>query len=152
LSTLSVLAYYKGTSWSGPVNFSISGPVTGSYSSVPLNLGSVPAGTYRITYKSGGPAGATLGSVIPDTTIVISKGRPGSFTLNYYAQAQSGNVVVNATLNGSAYTGDVNFNISGPFLNTRCRARILRRQRAPTRLHMREAGPPVRYSAAFHLL
>jgi hypothetical protein len=115
LSTLSVLAYYKGASWSGPVNYSISGPVTGSYSSVPLNLGSVPAGTYRITYKSGGPAGATLGSVIPDTTIVISKGRPGSFTLNYYAQAQSGNVVVNATLNGSAYTGDVNFNISGPF-------------------------------------
>jgi hypothetical protein len=112
---LSVRALYNGSAWSGPAQFSISGPVSGSYSSLPLRLGSVPAGTYRISYLSGGPVGATMGGVAPDTTLVIEGGRSGEFTLNYYAQPQNGSVLVNATLNGSDWSGPVNFAVSGPF-------------------------------------
>ena len=114
-SNLSVTAYYNGGAWSGPVNFTISGPVTNSYSSVPLQLNNVPAGTYKIAYQSGGPSGASLGGITPDTTVVISSGRSGGFALNYYAQSQSGSVVVRATLNGSPYSGAVYFDVSGPF-------------------------------------
>ena len=117
-SNLSVTAYYNGDSWSGPVRFTISGPVTNSYSSVPLQLNGIPAGTYKIAYQSGGPSGASLGSITPDTTVVISSGRSGGFALNYYAQSQSGTVVVKATLNGSPYTGAIYFDVSGPFQNS----------------------------------
>ena len=113
-SSLSVTALYTGSAWSGPAQFSLSGPVSGSYSSLPLRLSSVPAGTYRIGYLSGGPAGATMGGIVPDTTLVIDGSRPGEFTLNYYAQPQNGSVAVNATLNGSAWSGPVNFAVSGP--------------------------------------
>lgn len=116
-SSLSVTASYNGSSWSGPVNFSISGPISGSYSSVPLQLSNVPAGTYSIRYRSGGPNGATMGNILPDTMVVIGSGRSGVFTLNYYAQSQTGNMIVNATLNGSPWSGAVNFAISGPFLS-----------------------------------
>jgi hypothetical protein len=114
-SNLSVKALYNGSAWSGPAQFSLSGPVSGSYSSLPLSLGSVPSGTYRIVYRSGGPAGATMGGVVPDTTLIIDGGRSAEFTLNYYAQPQNGNVAVNATLDGSAWSGQVSFAVSGPF-------------------------------------
>jgi hypothetical protein len=114
-SNLSVTAFYNGASWSGPVKYSLSGPVSGTYSSTPLYLTNVPSGTYRITYQSGGPTGATMGGVIPDSTIVISAGRSGEFSFNYYAQSQSGNVLVKATLNGSPWSGPVNYSISGAF-------------------------------------
>ena len=113
-STLSVTAMYNGSAWSGPAQFSLSGPVSGSYLSLPLRLGSVPASTYRISYQSGGPAGTTMVGITPDSTLVIDGSRPGEFTLNYYAQPQSGSVQVNATLNGVAWSGPVNFAVSGP--------------------------------------
>ena len=113
-STLSVTALYNGSAWSGPAQFSLSGPVSGSYSSLPLRLGSVPAGTYRISYLSGGPAGTIMGGIVPDSTLVIDGNRPGEFMLNYYAQPQNGSVTVNATLDGSAWSGAVSFDLSGP--------------------------------------
>jgi hypothetical protein len=113
-STLSVTALYNGSAWSGPAQFSLSGPVSGSYSSLPLRLGNVPSGTYRISYQSGGPAGTAMGGITPDSTLVIDGSRPGEFTLHYYAQPQNGSVAVNATLDGSAWTGPLNFAVSGP--------------------------------------
>ncbi|MGA2159584.1 MAG: hypothetical protein ABSG90_10200 [Dehalococcoidia bacterium] len=116
-SSLSVTAYFNGGSWTGPVNYSISGPVSGSYTSVPLKLPNVPDGTYRISYKAGGPAGASLGGIIPDTTLVVSGGRAAEFTFTYYTQSQSGNVIVQATLDGSPWYGSTSFSLSNPFLN-----------------------------------
>jgi len=114
-SNLSVTAYYNGVSWSGPATFSLSGPVSGAYSSVPLQLSNIPAGTYRITYQSGGPSGAALGSISPGNSITISSGRSGGFTLNYSGQQQSGNIIVNATLNGAAWSGAVTYGLEGPY-------------------------------------
>jgi|GEM_PF-463204 len=117
-SSLSVTALYNGSSWSGPARFSVSGPISGSYSSLPLRLDNVPAGTYRITYQSGGPSGASMGGITPDTTLTIAGGKSGSFTLYYYAQPQNGSVQVNATLDGVAWSGSVNFAVSGPLQST----------------------------------
>ena len=115
VSNLSVTASYNGAIWSGPVQFSLSGPVNNNYSSVPQQLTSAPPGTYYISYKSGGPPGATLGSIAPGQSLVLSSGGSAGFILNYYAQQQTGNVLVNATLNGSPWSGTVSYMLSGPF-------------------------------------
>jgi hypothetical protein len=114
-SSLSVTASYNGATWTGPVQFSISGPINNSYTSVPLQLNNAPSGTYYINYRSGGPPGATLGNIAPGQSIVLSSGGSAGFTLNYYAQQQTGNVLVNATLNGSTWSGAVTYMLSGPF-------------------------------------
>jgi hypothetical protein len=114
-STISVTAAYNGAAWAGPVQFSISGPINNSYTSVPLQLNDAPPGTYYINYKSGGPPGATLGSIAPGPSLVLSSGGSAGFILNYYAPQQTGNIVVNATLNGSAWSGAIIYMLSGPF-------------------------------------
>ena len=114
-SSLSVTASYNGATWTGPVQFSISGPINNSYSSVPLQLNNAAPGTYIISYISGGPSGATLGNIAPGQSLVLSSGGSAGFVLNYYAQQQTGNLLVNATLNGSPWTGQVAYMISGPF-------------------------------------
>ncbi|HEX7365394.1 MAG TPA: hypothetical protein VF366_09540, partial [Dehalococcoidia bacterium] len=114
-SNLSVTASYNGAAWTGPVQFSLSGPINNTYTSVPLQLNNAPPGTYYISYKSGGPPGATLGNIAPGQSLVLTSGGSAGFTLNYYAQQQTGNVVVNATLNGSPWSGVVSYMLSGPF-------------------------------------
>jgi hypothetical protein len=114
-SNLSITASYNGAVWSGPVQFSISGPINNLYSSVPQQLNNAPPGTYYISYKSGGPPGATLGNIAPGQSLVLSSGGSAGFILNYYAQQQTGNVLVNATLNGSPWSGIVTYMLSGPF-------------------------------------
>jgi hypothetical protein len=113
-STLSITALNNGSPWAGSVQYSISGPIAGSYSSVPIVFSDVPSGTYTVSYQSGGPSGSTMGSITPAATLIVGNGRPAEFTFNYYAQPQSGNVVVNATLNGASWSGPVNFAVSGP--------------------------------------
>ena len=113
-STLTINALNNGSPWSGSVAYSINGPIAGSYSSVPIEFSDVPSGTYTISYRSGGPGGSTLGGITPAATLVVGGGRPAEFTLNFYSQQQGGNVVVAATLNGSPYTGPVNFSLAGP--------------------------------------
>jgi len=114
-SNLSVTASYNGAAWTGPVQFSLSGPINNTYTSVPLQLNNAPPGTYYISYKSGGPPGATLGNIAPGQSLVLTSGGSAGFTLNYYVQQQTGNVVVNATLNSSPWSGVVNYMLSGPF-------------------------------------
>jgi hypothetical protein len=115
VSNLSVTASYNGVTWSGPVQYSLSGPITNSYTSVPLQLNNAPLGTYYITYKAGGPPGATLGNIAPGQSLVLSSGGSAGFIFNYYMQQQTGNVVVNATLNGSPWSGMASYMLTGPF-------------------------------------
>lgn len=113
-SHLSVSALFNGNGWSGPVQYSLSGPVSGSYSQVPLNLNDVPPGKYTITYQAGGPQGATLGNIAPAQSINLGSGRSGGFVLNFFTGQQTGYVSINATLNGSPWSGVVNYSINGP--------------------------------------
>jgi hypothetical protein len=114
-STLSVTAAYNGTNWSGPVRYNISGPISNSYTQVPMSINNAPPGTYYISYEAGGPSGATLGSIAPGQSLVLSSNAGASFVLNYYTQQQSGNVVVNATLNGSPWSGYLGYTLDGPY-------------------------------------
>ena len=114
-SSLSVTATYNGATWSGPVQYSLSGPITNNYALVPIQLNNAPPGTYYINYKAGGPPGATLGNIAPGQSLVLSSGSSAGFILNYYAQQQTGNVVVNATLNGAPWSGTVSYMLNGPF-------------------------------------
>jgi hypothetical protein len=114
-SNLSVTALYNGVTWSGPVLYALSGPINNSYTSVPLQLNNAPPGTYYINYKGGGPPGATLGNISPGQSLVLSSGSSAGFILNYYVQQQTGNVVVNATLNGSPWSGVAGYMLNGPF-------------------------------------
>ena len=115
VSYLSVAASYNGAAWTGPVQFSLAGPINNTYTSVPQQLNNAPPGTYYISYKSGGPQGATLGNIAPGQSLVLASGGSTGFILNYYAPQQTGNVVVNATLNGSPWSGVVSYMLSGPF-------------------------------------
>jgi len=114
-SSLSVTATYNGATWSGPVQYSLSGPITNNYALVPIQLNNAPPGTYYINYKAGGPPGATLGNIAPGQSLVLSSGSSAGFILNYYVQQQTGNVVVNATLNGSPWSGMASYMLNGPF-------------------------------------
>jgi len=114
-SNLSVTASYNGAIWTGPVQYTITGPVNNTYTSVPLQLNNAPPGTYYISYKSGGPPGATLGNIAPGQSLVLSSGSSAGFILNYYAQQQTGNLLVNATLNGSPWSGQVTYSVTGTF-------------------------------------
>ena len=114
-SSLSVTAAYNGAPWAGPIQFSLSGPINNTYTLVPLQLNNAPPGTYYISYKAGGPPGATLGNIAPGQSLVLSSGGSAGFTLNYYAQQQTGNVLINANLSGSPWSGTVNYMLTGPF-------------------------------------
>jgi hypothetical protein len=114
-SELLVNAKLNGATWTGPVEFSIQGPVSGTYKNMPLDLKDIPPGKYTISYKSGGPAGAKLRNISPSETIEIGKGRSGSFVLNFSTgEEAAGTVEVKATLNGTAWSGPLNFKVLGP--------------------------------------
>lgn len=116
-SSIVVSATLDGSPWSGQVNYSISGPYTDSQSSVPYTFGSLPAGTYTLTYTSRGPSGATLGSISPSPTQTLSSGGTIYFTMNFYSQATA-TIYVNATLDGSSWSGQVSYTISGPYTDS----------------------------------
>jgi len=114
-SNLSVTALYNGVAWTGPVLYSLSGHINNNYTSVPLQLNNATPGTYYINYKGGGPPGATLGNIAPGQSLVLASGGSAGFILNYYVPQQTGNVVVDANLNGSPWSGMVSYMLSGPF-------------------------------------
>lgn len=115
---MKVNATVDGVPWSGAVNYTLSGPATESSSSGPVNLGEFPAGTYTITYNSGGPAGAALSSISPSPTQDLPSGGTITFTLNFHKQTTSA-IVVNATLDGAPWrtapgAGSISYTITGP--------------------------------------
>ena len=112
-SSIYVNANLDGSSWSGQVNYTIHGPKTDSRYAVPESFGNLPAGTYSLHYNYGGPAGATLTSITPAPTRTLSSGGSITFTMNFSTQA-SGTIYVNATLDGSTWSGQVNYTIHGP--------------------------------------
>lgn len=69
--------------WTGPLNFTLSGPQTLLGSSVGQNFAMAPAGTYTLAYGSGGPPGATLHSITSAPTQTLSPGGTVTFRLNF---------------------------------------------------------------------
>jgi len=115
--TVMVEATLDGTPWSGHVRYTIEGSVTDSSYSVPDSFGSLPLGTYTVSYTSGGPSGATLASITPSPTQTLSSGGAITFTLNFHSQSTA-TVVVKATLDGSTWSGNVRYSLNGPITDS----------------------------------
>ncbi len=112
--TIVVNATLDGTSWSGVVYYTISGPKQNSGSSVPATFSNLSAGTYTLSYSSGTPPGATFMGTTPSPTQTLSTGGTITFTLNFATVAAS-SIVVSATLDGSPWSGGVKYSIYGPY-------------------------------------
>lgn len=113
VGTITVKATLDGASWTGGVNYNISGPQNYSSSSVVHSFSNVPTGSYTIGYSSGGPAGATLSDISPSSSQTLSAGGTITFTLNFETGAVAA-IRVNAILDGDSWTGNVNYTITGP--------------------------------------
>jgi len=112
--SININATLNGSSWEGDVNYTVSGPEQIDGTQVPLTA-SKALGTYTLTYNSGGPDGATLSSITSMPTQTLSSGSSITFTLNFVTSASyTGNIVVNATLNGASWEGPVSYLITGP--------------------------------------
>ena len=112
-NTIVVNATLDGSSWSGRVSYTITGPKEDTGSSVSQTFSNLPDGSYVVSYKSGGPSGAILDSITPSPTGTLSSGGTITFTLNFHRQATS-TIVVNATLDDSRWTGRLYYTIHGP--------------------------------------
>jgi hypothetical protein len=115
--TIVVNGTLEGSSWSGQVNYIITGPEAQSGSSVPQTFSNLGEGTYSLTYSSGGPGGATLVSITPSPTQTLTADGTVTFTLNFEMQPSS-SIVVSATLDGSPWSGSVRYSISGPYADS----------------------------------
>ncbi|MGB9809315.1 MAG: SH3 domain-containing protein, partial [Caldanaerobacter sp.] len=105
--TINVNATLDGNSWSGNVNYSLSGPTSFSGSSVPQVFTGKPTGTYTISYISGGPPNATLTSITPSSSQTLSSGGTITFTMNFTTNPPTtGTINVNATLDGNSWSGN----------------------------------------------
>ena len=105
-------AVLDGSPWDGPISYSISGPSSSTGYSVPASFSNSTAGTYTITYYSGGPAGATLSAISPGTTQVHSTGASTTFTFIFRSSSVPGSALVSATLNGVPWSGPLKYTVS----------------------------------------
>jgi len=112
-----VAAVLDGSPWNGSVNYSVSGPSSSSGYSVPYSFGSLSPGTYNVTYYSGGPSGASLSAISPGPTQVLSAGASTTFTFIFRSGSVSGGAFISATLNGSPWSGSLNYTISHYTIN-----------------------------------
>ena len=110
--TIVVSATLNGSPWSGVINYTLTGPKAESGSSVPKTFSNLATGSYTIGYSSGGPSGATFDGITPSATQTLSAGGTITFTLNFKAQ-HSDTILVNATVDGSMWQGQVNYTIHG---------------------------------------
>lgn len=112
VSGLQVQATLDGVPWTGNVNYTITGPQGYSGTSVSETFSNLTTGDYTVGYNSGGPAGATLASISPQPTQTVTQGTTVTFTLNFHSENTS-QIRVQATLNGSTWTGNVTYTIHG---------------------------------------
>jgi hypothetical protein len=87
VGSIDVFATLDGSSWTGSLNYSLTGPSSSSGSTVPTVLSNKPVGSYSITFNSGGPPNASLSSITPSSTQTLSAGGVILFTFNFVTQA-----------------------------------------------------------------
>jgi hypothetical protein len=114
-----VNATLNGSPWSGTVNYMLSGPFQSNDNQVPRTYNSVPVGNYTLTYRGGGPPGAVLTSITPAPTQSLASGRTIVFNLNFTTQPVTGNITVNAMVDGQTWrtqpgSGSISYTVSGP--------------------------------------
>jgi len=83
---INVNATLNGSPWNGALNFTLTREKTYSYTTAPVILSGYPIGTYTIQYNSSGPTNATLSSITPSSTQILTSGTTITFTLNFTTQ------------------------------------------------------------------
>jgi len=86
---IQVNAKLDGTSWSGSVNYSISGAQNFSGNSVSADFQDRPQGNYTLAYVSGGPGNSTFSSITPSSSQTLNGEGVITFTLNFIAQTSN---------------------------------------------------------------
>ena len=81
--TIKVNAMLNGSPWNGTLNFTLKREKLYEYTAVPLNLSGYPIGTYVIQYDSSGPTDATISSITPSSTQILTLGSTITFTMNF---------------------------------------------------------------------
>ena len=112
-STIRIRATLDDKTWLGSVNYTMSGPTKIDGSRVSRTYDNMPSGIYTFTYNSGGPSGAVLYSISPQSRQTAGVGETITFTMKFYSLATS-SVKFRATLDGSAWSGNLTFQLSGP--------------------------------------
>jgi len=84
--TINLNATLNGSPWNGALNFTLTREKTYSYTTAPVILSGYPIGTYTIQYDSYGPINATLSSITPSSTQILTSGSTVTFTLNFTTQ------------------------------------------------------------------
>jgi hypothetical protein len=116
-SDIIVNAVVDGAQWSGKVNYTLRGPYSDSHISVPYQFNDLPTGNYTLTYNFGGPSGAVLSSISPSPSQHLAEGSTITFTM-FFSSQNSATINVNATLDGKAWSGPVNFTVTGLFTDS----------------------------------
>lgn len=80
---IGVRATLDGIPWTGPVNYTLSGPETISGMSVNTDFTYTKIGNYILNYNSGGPPGATFQSVTPNSAQIVQEDQWTFFNLNF---------------------------------------------------------------------
>jgi len=114
--TIQVNATLNGSPWptsgTGSLAFNLSGPSGLSGSVVPVTYTSMVAGSYILSYASGGPGSATLSNITPSSTQPLSGGGAITFTLNFSSIATTYTISGQVTLNSAGLSG-VTITLSG---------------------------------------
>ena len=115
VDSIDVNVLVDGALWSGPVNYTITGPQSYPGTAAPHFVSPAPAGSYTVAYLSGGPPGATfLNSTFLGPKTLVPGGAI-DFTLNFTRPTA---VRALATLDGLPWSGPLNHTISGFDWNT----------------------------------
>ena len=116
--TIEVKVKLDGNEWSGPIEYSLSGPQSLKGSApkkfnVAINNSS--GDSYTLTYISGGPAAASFKNISPSATQIVSIGGTTTFYINFETlQDETCTIDVSALYNDSPWEGNVRFVLSGP--------------------------------------
>jgi len=111
--TIKIQARLDGKSWSGSLNFALSGPANLDNTSVPRTYDSVSTGAWILSYISGGPANAKLVGISPVPSLTLLAGKTLTFYFDFGTKTGC-DINVNSTMAGSAYSGAVSYYLNGP--------------------------------------
>jgi hypothetical protein len=110
LGDVTVNGTLDNVQWSGPCNYTLTGPVTLTGTTLPQTFSNIPLGDYLLTYQSGGPENTDLNLISPSATQSVLRGKPAQYTLEF---ASRGTITVTSSMYTSNWNGPCSYEITG---------------------------------------
>ncbi|OGL46733.1 MAG: hypothetical protein A2W05_02180 [Candidatus Schekmanbacteria bacterium RBG_16_38_10] len=111
--TIQVNATLNGVTWTGSVNYTITGPETINGASAPATFTGKQVGDYTLTYNSGGPVNAILSSITPSAAQTLPSQGTITFTLNFIYSSPTATTNPATNVNGNSATLNATVNPNG---------------------------------------